>query len=283
MCYVCTSLSYSLVENGQLILLCLPDLARQTCLALTAGYLATALSCFMMTLAARTARWHTALRDALQREEGMKNVFQLATTDVNGIPYVRSHILRDHIIHLSLPSLPLLLTTTDIRTPKVTQMKSNSNRRVEANFWIKATNEQFRVSGHAAIYPSPEFTEQRGIEGLGEVYDALKSQGWNWEDERRKQFDNVGAHMRASWCRPVPGSPMGSYGDADKWPVKVPKPGEEEYDAKSYEEALGNFALLLIDPVEVDFVELGVVPNRRTKFVRQESNSEKWKEVILVP
>lgn len=155
---------------------------------------------------------------------------------------------------------------------------------MEANFWIKATNEQFRISGRAAIYPSLELTEQKGIEGVGVVYDAFKNQRWNWEDERRKQFDDVGAHMRASWCRPVPGSPMDSYSDAGKWPIKVTKPGEEGYDVKNYEEALGNFALLLIDPIEVDHVELGVMPNRRTKFVRQESDhSEKWKEVILVP
>lgn len=76
---------------------------------------------------------------------------------------------------------------------------------------------------------------------------------------------------------------MDSYSDAEKWPVTVVKPGEEGYDAKDYEEALGNFALLLIDPIEVDYVELGVMPNRRTKFVRQESDDQRWKEVILVP
>jgi hypothetical protein len=76
---------------------------------------------------------------------------------------------------------------------------------------------------------------------------------------------------------------MDSYSDAEKWPVKVAKPGEEGYDAGNYEEARSNFALLLIDPVEVDYVELGVMPNRRTKFVRQESDDQRWKEVILVP
>lgn len=235
-------------------------------------------------MATRSARWHNALKLALQEEGGMKNVFQLATTDFkNATPHVRCHILRGHIIHPSLPSLPLLLTTTDIRTPKVAQITSNPSHRVEAHVWIKATNEQFRISGHAAIYPSPELQENKGIEGVGEVYDAFRSQGWDWEDERRRQFDSVGAHMRASWCRPVPGSPMDSYSDAEKWPVTVAKPGEEGYDAKNYEEARGNFALLLIDPIEVDYIELGVMPNRRTKFVRQESDDERWKEVILVP
>ncbi|KAG2050338.1 hypothetical protein BDR06DRAFT_998680 [Suillus hirtellus] len=234
-------------------------------------------------MATRSARWHNALKLALRNEEGMKDVFQLATTDFNATPHVRCHILRGHIIHPSLPSLPLLLTTTDIRTPKVAQIMSNPSHRVEAHFWTKATNEQFRVSGHAAIYPSPELQENKGIEGVGEVYDAFRSQGWDWEDERQRQFDSVGAHMRASWCRPVPGSPMDSYSDAEKWPVTVAKPGEEGYDAKNYEEARGNFALLLIDPIEVDYIELGVMPNRRTKFVRQESDDERWKEVILVP
>lgn len=234
-------------------------------------------------MVAHTARWHDALRHALQKEENA-NVFQLATTGANdAIPYVRSHILRGHVIHPSFPSLPLLVTTTDIRSPKVTQIKSNPGHRIEAHFRIKTTLEQFRISGRMAIYPSSEFKDTRGIEGVGEVYDALRNQGWDWEKERREKFDSVDAVLRASWCRPAPGSIMQSYKEADKWPVKVPKPGEEGYNAKNYEEALGNFALLLIDPVEADYIELGVTPNRRTKFVRLESGDERWKEVILVP
>ncbi|KAG2358005.1 hypothetical protein BDR07DRAFT_313162 [Suillus spraguei] len=230
---------------------------------------------------ARTARWHDALEHALQKERD--NVFQLATTGANdATPYVRSHRLRGHVIHPSLPSLPLLVTTTDIRSPKVTQIKSNPGHRIEAHFRIKVTNEQFRISGRMAIYPSSEFKDKR-IEGVGEVYDALRNQGWDWEKERQEKFDSVDAGLRASLCRPAPGSVMQSYKEAEKWPVKVPKPGEEGYNAESYEEALGNFALLLIDPVEVDYTELGVTPNRRTKFVRQESGDERWKEVILVP
>ncbi|KAG1840270.1 hypothetical protein DFJ58DRAFT_845402 [Suillus subalutaceus] len=235
-------------------------------------------------MAAGSARWHNALQLALQKEEGKKNVFQLATTDVNSAtPYVRSHILRDHIIHPSLPSLPC---SSQAQTSVLRRSLRSNPTLTIALKRTSGSKPQTRNSvslGVQAIYPSPDLKETKGIEGVGEVYDAFRSQGWDWEDERRKQFDSVGAHMRASWCRPVPGSLMDSYSDAEKWPVKVAKPGEEGYDAKNYEEARGNFSLVLIDPVEVDYVELGVMPNRRTKFIKQETENERWKEVIVVP
>jgi len=53
-----------------------------------------------------------------------------------------------------------------------------------------------------------------------------------------------------------------------------------EEDKKNLEIALRNFALIVIDPFEVDFVELGVDPNQRTKFTR---DGEQWMEEIVVP
>ena len=89
--------------------------------------------------------------------------------------------------------------------------------------------------------------------------------------------------MKATWCRPAPGSKLdGGYEEGNKWPDKLPKLGEakNEEEKRNLEQALGNFALMVIDPVEVDFVELGVVPNQRTKFTRE---GEKWVEQIVVP
>jgi len=93
----------------------------------------------------------------------------------------------------------------------------------------------------------------------------------------------MSGHMKASWCRPPPGSQLEcGYEEAKKWPQNLPKLGEaeSEEDKKNLEMALGNFALVVIDPFEVDFVEMGVVPNQRTKFTR---DGEQWIEEIIVP
>ena len=90
--------------------------------------------------------------------------------------------------------------------------------------------------------------------------------------------------MRASWCRPVPGSRLhGGEEEARKWPVRVEEPadGDREESRQNWETALGNFALLIVDPTEVDFVDLGVAPNRRTRFWK--TNLGVWEEEDLVP
>jgi len=88
--------------------------------------------------------------------------------------------------------------------------------------------------------------------------------------------------MKASWCRPVPGSRLeGGQEEARKWPVRLeePKPGDEE-GKRLWEMSLANFALVVIEPHDVDYVELGIVPNRRTRFWRKDGG---WDEEELVP
>ena len=117
----------------------------------------------------------------------------------------------------------------------------------------------------------------------GPALTALKKEGIDWEAKRIQIFDSMSGHMKASWCRPPPGSRLeGGYEEANKWPQKLPNLGnaESEEDKRNLEIALGNFALVVIDPSEVDFVELGVVPNQRTKFTK---HGENWAEEIVVP
>lgn len=208
--------------------------------------------------------------------------FQLASIDANNIPRVRSCIHREFLGAKASPSLPLLLTTTDIRTPKCAQMLSNPD--VEGAFWVEGTQEQYRITGKTSIIPTPAHPYHAQFDpSRGPALTALKNEGIDWEKKRTESFDSMSGHMKASWCRPVPGSKLdGGYEEAKKWPVKLPKLGEaeNEEDKRNLEKALGNFALLVIDPVEVDFVELGVVPNQRTNFTRE---GEEWVEQIVVP
>jgi len=139
------------------------------------------------------------------------------------------------------------------------------------------TQEQFRISGRAYVLPSPENPLAKSFPGS-----QFAESGFIWEDYRKQVFNELSGHMRASWCRPVPGSKLDGYDEGKKWPETVPRLGEAqtEQEKQLQTKALANFSLLVIDPQEVDFVELSMIPNQRTEFTRRGSE---WSEEILVP
>ncbi|KAF8131548.1 pyridoxamine 5'-phosphate oxidase-domain-containing protein [Boletus edulis] len=222
--------------------------------------------------------WHEALASALQKED--QAVMQFATLEAPSTPRVRSLIHRGFITASTLPTLPLILTTTDIRTPKVTQLATNNV--IEAVYWTPSTQEQFRVLGRASIVPAPGYSRPYPAP-KGVVYDALLKEGFDWEEKRVAVFDAMSGSMKATWCRPVPGTPLDE-DEMKKWPKRLPKVGEagSEAEKRLLGVALGNFALLMVEPFEVDYVELGVVPNRRTRCEREEG-SVVFKETLVVP
>ena len=202
-------------------------------------------------------------------------VVQLATI-AKAVPQVRSCVVRELISPDGNEHLPIVLTTTDIRTPKVEQILANDTAQI--NWWIESTKDQFRLTGKVSIVPEP------GSWPPHSGGNAALPGGFNWETKRVQVFDSLSDHTRASWCRPTPGSPMkGGYEEADKWPKSVPTTSgaTNEEEKKLVEEALGNFALVLIEPTFVDWVQMGVVPNRRTFFTRGDDGS--WIETIVVP
>lgn len=69
-----------------------------------------------------------------------------------------------------------------------------------------------------------------------------------------------------------------------KWPKGLPKLGEgtSREEESLIQLAYSNFAILLLDPHRVDWVELGVQPNRRTVFTKQPDGNG-WKEQMVVP
>lgn len=151
---------------------------------------------------------------------------------------------------------------------------------------------QLRVQGRVHVFPAPDFQlddKGMGREAKDEIEKAVRvlrerfpaaelgGAGFDWEAERRTRFDSVSGHMRASWARPVPGSVLSSPDVAKEWPETLPKLSEGGEQTKA---AFCNFALVLVDPAEVDYVELGVVPNRRTRFFTE---SGVWQEEALVP
>ena len=213
---------------------------------------------------------------------------QFATIGAPATPHVRTLVQRAFLTASAYPTLPLILSTTDVRTPKVTQLAANAI--AEAVYWTPSTQEQFRILGRASIvpmvgykgpYPAPK----------GVVYEALGKEGFDWEAKRVATFDAMSGHLKATWCRPVPGTPLvGGEEEMKKWPKTLPKWGEAktEEEKRELETALANFALLLIEPFEVDYLELGVPPDmrdRRTRFERdwKDEHSVKFKETLVVP
>ena len=181
------------------------------------------------------------------------------------------------------------MSTTDVRSPKVSQINANSH--VHVVHWIQGTQEQFRFASRAVIVPSPNhalyqhfvnFIAKQRKNGSSGIT-ALVDSGFDWEKQRIDTFKSLSGHMKATWCRPVPGSPLIGGEEAKKWPVKLEEPGvdSDEELKRNWETALMNFALVVIEPYECDYCELGVVPNRRTKFSRIGGGN--WKEEAVVP
>lgn len=227
-------------------------------------------------------RWRDALDKAVGRPENKgHSLYQLATVDAKGIPRVRTVGYREIIQPTDCPHLPIVLNITDIRTPKVAEMRARPH--VEICWWLSGSLEQFRMSGPVRVISSPQ--AESGAGGLETpllAIDTMTVQGFDWEKKRQEEFNNLPPFMRATWCKPQPASALGAYEEAKTWPQTLPKLGEaeSEEDKRNQELALRNFALILIEVTEVDWVQVGTKPHQRTRFVR---DGEEWSESIIVP
>lgn len=231
----------------------------------------------------------------------MHTVYQVATVDSHNIPHVRTQVHRGFLIPRSTPQLPLFVTSSDVRSPKVVQMLSNST--VEVCWWMEGSNDQFRIQAKAFVVPSPDHALRdvapqlfatRALDEAGEEREdgeSLKRTDgkYDWEKKRREMFEAMKPPMKASWCAPLaPGSPIASYDvpTKEKWPTEVPnlKDLKTEEDKKNYEFALSNFAMVIFEPARIDWIQLGESPNRRTLFVRKDfADGFEWEEQILAP
>jgi pyridoxamine 5'-phosphate oxidase len=181
----------------------------------------------------------------------------------------------------SRPAFPILVSSTDIRTPKIHQI-AHTNA-VELVWWIGATLDQFRISGLARVFASPQHSmpapRHTTVKCIG--INALETAGIDWEAKRRELFDTVNEEMRASWCRPTPGTPLKDL-EANDWPTRVPKPNEAKTDREKQhvELALSNYAIVVIEPLRVDWYQTAIKSNQRTFFTRTEDG---WSEEAVVP
>ncbi|KAF9055180.1 hypothetical protein BDZ89DRAFT_1124959 [Hymenopellis radicata] len=236
-------------------------------------------------------RWQRCIATALAEHE-KATILQFASIDpTTPIPHVRSLVFRGFTHPSNDPNLPLLIMTTDSRTPKTSQIISNPH--VQLAWWIEGTKEQFRIGGLASVIPAPTnglykhflHSTKSALENSGIC--SLNKEGFDWEKKRNEVFRGMSPVMKASWVRPVPGTPLvGGEEEANKWPVKLKEPDQNgifdsEESKRLWELALSNFALVVVDPIDVDYVELAPIPNRRARFWKDESGQ--WQEEALVP
>lgn len=116
--------------------------------------------------------------------------------------------------------------------------------------------DQFRILARSHVLPSPTNRDHADLlkrfprEDLAPP--ELKSGTFDWEQERQRIFKKMSPPLKASFCRPVPGSPLGS-NDPHDWPEELPDPDEAQGKDKEYiRQALENFALIALDPIFVD-------------------------------
>jgi pyridoxamine 5'-phosphate oxidase len=226
----------------------------------------------------------------------MHAVYQVATVDSHNVPHVRSQVHRGFLNPKGAPQLPLFITSSDVRAPKVVQMLSNTT--VEVCWWMEGSQDQFRILSKALVVPPPdhplrevqsELAALKVLDEVGEEREDGRDQDgkFDWEKKRREVFEGMKPAMKASWCSPVaPGTPIPSYDEPSKWPREVPNLEDlkTEEDKKNYEFALSNFALVVFEPLNIDWVQLGEHPNRRTLFTRKGAVEDvKWDEEIVAP
>lgn len=184
----------------------------------------------------------------------------------------------------------VLLSTTDIRAPKSQQLSKNG--KVEIAWWFAPSGDQFRITGDAYLVPGPAHPEHGAFASNGHARrlapPALKDDGkFDWEQERYRIFEKISPAIRASFVRPIPGTPMkaadrGEKGGKDYKYDDFPLELKMDGDKALLDESLKNFALMVIEPHTVDWCQLNEQPNVRAIW-RKDRSSGDWTKTDVSP
>ncbi|HEY9641740.1 MAG TPA: Npun_F5749 family FMN-dependent PPOX-type flavoprotein [Coleofasciculaceae cyanobacterium] len=180
------------------------------------------------------APWRSPLARALHRNRSLvyARYLQLATVRADGRPANRTVVFRGF-----LDGTNQLKFITDTRSQKLEQILLQAW--AEACWYFPKTREQFRLLGElqlvTADHPAPELLKARQLLWQ-DLSDAARSQ-FVWAD---------------------PGAPRA---DADAFAVAPPDPLTP----------LPNFCVLLLDPDQVDHLELRGDPQNRFSYLRNGS------------
>lgn len=192
-----------------------------------------------------TAPWRSLLARALHKNRSLPDAryFQLATVRADGLPANRTVVFRGF-----LDETNQLKIITDSRSQKAEQIHYQSWG--EACWYFPKTREQFRLAGELIWV---------GVEHPNPLLQQARQTTWqDLSDSARLQF---------AW--PHPGEPRLKDGGA----FSPPPP--------CIEQSLPNFCLLLLDPIQVDHLELRGEPQNRVLY--QKNSFQDWSQQAVNP
>ncbi|MEH2326959.1 MAG: Npun_F5749 family FMN-dependent PPOX-type flavoprotein [Nostoc sp.] len=188
------------------------------------------------------APWRSAIAHALDGNRSLvyARYLQLATVEANGRPANRTLVFRGF-----LEDTNQLKFITDNRSAKADQIQQQPW--AEVCWYFPNTREQFRISGCLTLVSSDDSHQ--------DLQPARISIWQQLSDAARLQF---------TW--PHPGKPIEN---PEAFASAAPDPVQP----------LPNFCLLLLDPVQLDHLELRGEPQNR-RFYRRDENQEWFCEEI---
>jgi PPOX class probable FMN-dependent enzyme len=191
------------------------------------------------------APWRSLLSRALHKNRSLPyaRYFQLATVRADGRPANRTVVFRGF-----LDDTNQLKIITDSRSQKADQINHQSWG--EACWYFPTTREQFRVTGQLTLVVA-DYPDQL-------LKDARQTTWQELSDAARLQF---------AWPHPSEAR------EEDNSAFSPPPPDPKQ--------PLPNFCLLLLEPVEVDHLELRGDPQNRWLYYRNNSND--WLKQAVNP
>ncbi|HYX16216.1 MAG TPA: Npun_F5749 family FMN-dependent PPOX-type flavoprotein [Nostoc sp.] len=189
------------------------------------------------------APWRSAIAHALHRNRSLvyARYLQLATVQPNGRPANRTLVFRGF-----LEDTNQLKFITDTRSAKADQIQQQPW--AEVCWYFPNTREQFRITGCLTLVSGDDSDQDLQLARIA-MWQELS-------DAARLQF---------AW--PHPGKP------------RIQELGAFEPPAPDPVKPVPNFCLLLLDPMQVDHLELRGEPQNR-KFYRRDENQEWFCEEI---
>ncbi len=199
------------------------------------------------------APWRSRLARSLHqhRAQPQARYFQLATVAADGKPHNRTVVFRGFRSgsnHLKI--------ATDARSDKIAQIHHQPWG--EACWYFAKTREQFRLAGPLLV------VADRTTQAAAEVPEA------DLQQERILVWQALSEGARLQFAWPPPGAVR-----ADDAAVFSPPPPDAAMPPTS-------FCLLLLDPQEVDLLELRGDPQNRWQYALDRSSGQ-WSERALNP
>ena len=199
--------------------------------------------------------WRRQLQSSLSLNKSIQSRWpQLSTLSLDGgRPCTRTIAFRGFLsdvqdVKPSSSSIPnFLVFVTDKRSTKFEEIQANQH--VALCWYLPDSREQFRFSCRAYLVPLKNDSTRTESKPLN--LDSLQL------DKLRRHFwTQLSDKTRAQFAWPAPKSPLDSQSSSPLQTLSL--------DSPLALEAFKNFTLILLNPYEVDYLNIGVTPNKRT-------------------